>query len=52
MKKTDEQPHNYFNITKQRIRQQEIENGGKGMDVQRKREEGREVGRMDRKEAV
>lgn len=51
MKKTGEQPHNYFHITKQRVRQQEIENG-ESMDAQRKGEEGREVGKMDRKEAV
>lgn len=52
MKKTGEQPHNYFHITKQRVRQQELENVGEGMDEQRKGEEGREVGKMDRKEAV
>lgn len=53
MKKTGEQPHNYFHITKQRVRQQELENGGGGgMDEQRKGEEGREVGKIDRKEAV
>lgn len=52
MKKTGEQPHNYFHITKQRVRQQELENGGEGMNEQRKGEEGREVGKMDRKEAV
>lgn len=42
MKKTGEQSHNYFYITKQRVRQQEIENGGKvWMHREKERKEGR-----------